>query len=131
MTDLNRRSATRCNCSTSYTVCVTAPAQTISDIYKDRWQIELFFKSVKQLLKIKTFVGTTENAVRIQIWTALISMLILRYLRLRSSFGWSLSNLTALLRQQLFVHRPLWAWLNEPYQAPESPCIQMELEFVP
>lgn len=106
-------------------------AQTITDIYKDRWQIELFFKSVKQLLKIKTFVGTTENAVRIQIWTALISMLILRYLRLRSRFGWSLSNLTALLRQQLFVHRPLWEWLNEPYQAPESPWVQMDLVFVP
>ena len=106
-------------------------AQTITDIYKDRWQIELFFKSIKQLLKIKTFVGTTENAVRIQIWTALISMLILRYLRLRSSFGWSLSNLTALLRQQLFVHRPLWSWLNDPYQAPESPWVQMDLAFVP
>jgi hypothetical protein len=104
-------------------------ALTITEIYKDRWQIELFFKSVKQLLKIKTFVGTTENAVRIQIWTALISMLILRYLRLRSSFGWSLSNLTALLRQQIFVHRPLWMWLNDPYQAPDSPSAQLDLGF--
>ena len=102
-------------------------AVTVTEIYRDRWQIELFFKSLKQLLKIKTFVGTSANAVHIQIWTALISMLILRYLRLKSTFGWSLSNLVALLRQQLFVHRPLWNWLNDPFQAPESPPLQMDL----
>jgi hypothetical protein len=106
-------------------------ALTITEIYRDRWQIELFFKSLKQLLKIKTFVGTSENAVRIQIWTALICMLILRYLRLRSTFNWSLSNLVALLRQQIFVHRPLWLWINDPYHAPESPSSQMDLEFAP
>jgi len=105
---------------------LTLEAATIAAIYRERWQIELFFKSLKQLLKIKTFVGTSANAVHIQIWTALISMLIVRYLRLRSSFGWSLSNLVALLRQQLFVHRPLWEWLEEPYQPPESPP-QLEL----
>lgn len=102
-------------------------AVTVTELYRDRWQIELFFKSLKQLLKIKTFVGTSENAVQIQIWTALIAMLIVRYLRLRSRFGWSLSNLVALLRQQLFVHRPLWAWLDEPYQAPPGLSQQMEL----
>jgi transposase len=102
-------------------------AVTVTEIYRDRWQIELFFKSLKQLLKIKTFVGTSANAVHIQIWTALISMLILRYLRLKATFGWSLSNLVALLRQQLFVHRPLWNWLNDPFQAPESPPLQMDL----
>ena len=85
------------------------------------------FKSLKQTLKIKTFVGTSANAVHIQIWTALIAMLIVRYLRLRSRFGWSLSNLVALLRQQLFVHRPLWEWLDAPYQAPESLALQLEL----
>jgi hypothetical protein len=102
-------------------------AVTVTEIYRDRWQIELFFKSLKQLLKIKTFVGTSANAVHIQIWTALISMLILRYLRLKSTFGWSLSNLVALLRQQLFVHRPMWNWLNDPFQAPESPPLPMDL----
>lgn len=105
---------------------LTIAAATIGEIYRERWQIELFFKSLKQLLKIKTFVGTSANAVSIQIWTALIAMLIVRYLRLRSSFGWSLSNLVALLRQQLFVHRQLWEWLEAPYQAPESPP-QLEL----
>jgi hypothetical protein len=91
-------------------------ASTIAAIYKDRWQIELFFKALKQNLKIKTFVGTSANAVKIQIWTALIAMLILRFLQLRSQFGWSLSNLVALLRMNLFTHRDLWAWLDHPFE---------------
>jgi IS4 transposase len=93
-------------------------ALTIAAIYKERWQVELFFKALKQNLKIKTFVGTTANALRIQIWTALIAMLLLRYLQLRSTFGWSLSNLVALLRMNLFVHRDLWAWINQPFDKP-------------
>jgi hypothetical protein len=93
-------------------------ASTIADIYKERWAIELFFKALKQGLKIKTFVGVSENSVQTQIWTALIAMLLVKYLQLRSTFGWSLSNLIALLRQQLFVYRDLFTWLNDPYQAP-------------
>jgi hypothetical protein len=93
-------------------------ARTIARIYQERWQIELFFKALKQGLKVKTFVGTSENAVQIQIWTALIAMLVLKYLQLKSTFGWSLSNLIALLRQRLFVHRDLWTWLNDPFKAP-------------
>jgi hypothetical protein len=61
---------------------------------------------------VKTIVGTSGNAVRIQVWTALIAMLLLKFLQLRSTFGWSLSNLVALLRQQLFVYRNLWTWIN-------------------
>jgi hypothetical protein len=95
-------------------------ASTIAAIYKERWQIELFFKALKQSLKIKTFVGTTENAVQTQIWTALISMLMIKYLQMKSTFNWSLSNLVALLRQQLFVYRDLFTWLNDPYQAPPA-----------
>jgi len=96
-------------------------ASTIAAIYKDRWQIELFFKALKQNLKIKTFVGTSANAVKTQIWTALISMLLLRYLQLSSSFGWSLANLVALLRMNLFTHRDLMAWLNQPFATPPDP----------
>ena len=99
---------------------LTLAASTIAAIYKERWQIELFFKAIKQSLKIKTFVGTSENAVQTQIWTALIAMLLLKYLQMRSTFGWSLSNLVALLRQQLFVYRDLMTWLNDPYQAPPA-----------
>jgi hypothetical protein len=91
-------------------------ATTVAAIYKDRWQIEIFFKALKQNLKIKTFVGTSANAVKTQIWTALISMLVLRYLQLRSTFRWSLSNLVALLRMNLFTHRDLWAWLDHPFE---------------
>ena len=104
-------------------------ATTIVAIYKDRWQIEIFFKALKQYLKIKTFVGTSANAVRIQIWTALIAILILRFLQLRSQFNWSLSNLVALLRMNLFTHRDLWTWLNYPFQTdpvpyePEQLCL--------
>jgi IS4 transposase len=93
-------------------------ASTIARIYKSRWQIELFFKALKQNLRIRTFVGTSANALQIQIWTALIAMLLLKYLQLRSRFGWSLSNLAALLRQQLFVYRNLWLWIDEPFQPP-------------
>jgi len=96
-------------------------ASTVAAIYKDRWQIELFFKALKQNLKIKTFVGTSANAVKIQIWTALIAMLILRFLQLRSQFNWSLSNLVALLRMNLFTHRDLWAWLNQPFDVLPTP----------
>jgi hypothetical protein len=95
-------------------------ATTIAAIYKDRWQVELFFKALKQSLKIKTFVGTSANAVKTQVWTALIAMLVVKYLQLRSQYKWSLSNLVALLRQQLFVYRDLYKWLDEPFQAPPA-----------
>lgn len=88
-------------------------ARTIAAIYKERWQIELFFKALKQNLRIKTFVGTTANAVHIQIWTALIAMLLLKYLQFRSALHWALSNLVALLRWNLFTYRDLWAWINQ------------------
>jgi IS4 transposase len=95
-------------------------ASTIAAVYKDRWQVELFFKALKQTLKIKTFVGTSANAVRTQVWTALIAMLVLKYLQMKSKFSWSLSTLAALLRQQLFFYRDMWAWLDDPFQAPPA-----------
>ncbi len=104
-------------------------ATTIAAIYKERWQIEIFFKALKQNLKIKTFVGTSANAVKIQIWTALIAMLILRFLQLRSQFNWSLSNLVALLRMNLFTHRDLWAWLNKPFEIPPVPYEPEQLKL--
>jgi hypothetical protein len=91
---------------------------TIARVYKDRWQIELFFKALKQNLRVKTFVGTSRNALHIQVWTALIALLLLKYLQLKATFGWSLSNLIALLRMNLFVYRDLWTWLHNPFTAP-------------
>jgi hypothetical protein len=107
-------------------------ASTIATIYRDRWQIELFFKAIKQSLRIKAFIGTSENAVQIQIWTALITMVLLRYLQLRSTWKWSLSNLVAMLRFQLFVYRDLWSWVNHPYCPPvESQASKQVLCFNP
>lgn len=100
---------------------LTLAAATVAQVYRQRWQIELFFKALKQSLRIKTFVGTSANALKTQIWAALIAMLLIKYLQLKATFGWSLSNLVALLRQQLFVYRDLWVWIDHPYQAPERP----------
>jgi hypothetical protein len=111
---------------------LTLAAATIADVYKDRWQIEIFFKLIKQNLRIKSFVGTSANAVWIQIWTALIAMLLIRVLQLKARFGWSFSNLVYFLRMNLLVYRDLWEWLNDPFIAPpaeppESAPPQMEL----
>lgn len=93
-------------------------ATTIAAIYKQRWQIELFFKALKQNLKIKTFIGTSANALKIQVWTALIAMLLLRYLQLKSRFGWAFSHLVTLLRLNLMTYCHLWPWLEDPYERP-------------
>ena len=93
-------------------------ASTIAAIYKQRWAIELFFKALKQNLKVKTFVGTSENALRIQIWTALIAILLLKWLHHLSKAGWSLSNLAAMLRLNLLTYRALQEWLNDPFETP-------------
>lgn len=91
-------------------------ASTIAAIYKERWQIELLFKALKQHLKIKTFVGTSENAVQVQRWIALLAMLLLKFLQLKSTWPWSLSNMAALLRFNLLTYRDLWTWLNAPFE---------------
>ena len=93
-------------------------ATTIAAIYKDRWEIELFFKALKQNLKVKSFVGTSQNALRIQIWTALLTMLLLKWLHHLSHAKWSLSNLASMLRMNLFTYRDLTAWLDNPFGTP-------------
>lgn len=93
-------------------------ATTIAAIYKDRWEIELFFKALKQNLKVKTFVGTSQNALRIQIWTALIAILLLKWMHHLSKANWSFSNLTSLLRMNLFTYRDLSRWLDHPFGTP-------------
>lgn len=95
-------------------------AYTISEIYRRRWDIEIFFKELKSSLKIKSFVGTTENAVMIQIWTALISYVMLRYLKQIAKYGWSLSNLVAALRGCLFLKIDLRGFLDEPFKPPDE-----------
>ncbi|MCZ7591045.1 MAG: transposase [Kiritimatiellae bacterium] len=104
-------------------------ASTIAQIYKARWQIELFFRDLKQNLRIKTFVGTSANAVYIQIWTALIAILLIKYLQFKSKCGWHLSNLVALLRLNLFTYRDLWVWIERPYETPPLPPPFVQAEF--
>lgn len=104
---------------------------TMAQIYRERRQIELFFKALKQNLRIKTFACTSANALKTQIWTALIAILLLKYLHLRSRSGWSLSTLVALPRWNLFTYRDLEDWLDDPYAEPPDPpeWIQMELSW--
>jgi hypothetical protein len=105
-------------------------ATTIAKIYRDRWEIELFFKVLKQHLKIKTFVGTSPNALKTQIWTALIAVLILKYLQFCSKWNLALCRLVALLRLNLFSYRDLWDWLNDPFETPPKlPDPQLTLAF--
>ena len=96
-------------------------ANTITELYRTRWQIEIFFREIKQLLHIKSFIGTSENAVMIQIWTALITILILKTLKAMAKFGWYLSNLVAFIRLNLFVKVDLIGWLDHPFSEHPPP----------
>lgn len=106
-------------------------AKTISQIYKDRWQIELFFKSIKQQLKVKSFLGTSKNALLSQLWVALIAYLMLSYLKFRSKFQWSIYTLMEILPVNIFSRRYIWDWLNDPYhqQATNKPPGNLQLNF--
>lgn len=95
-------------------------AATVAELYKQRWRIEVFFKELKQHLKIKSFLGINENSMHIQIWTALITMLLLRVLREQATFRWNLSNLVVFLRVNLFVKIELFLWLNNPFYSPRE-----------
>lgn len=107
----------------------TLAASTIARAYKDRWEIENFFKILKQNLKIKTFLSTSPNAVWTQIWTAVIAMLLVRYLQIKSKFNWSFSNLIYFLRMNLFVYRDLWDWLHRPFVAPDPGEQPLQFRF--
>jgi len=96
----------------------TWTANTISELYKGRWNIEAFFKMLKQHLKIKTFIGTSLNAVMIQIWTAMTAILLMKYLKQRGKYNWSMSNLIAFLRMGLFLKLSLQQWLDKPFKPP-------------
>jgi hypothetical protein len=96
-------------------------ANTISELYKSRWQIEIFFREIKQLLHIKSFIGTSQNAVMIQIWTALITILMLKALKEMAKFKWHLSNLVSFIRLNLFVKIDLNQWIDNPFQECNDP----------
>lgn len=91
-------------------------AKSIADIYKQRWQVELFFKWIKQNLKIKAFLGVTENAVMTQIMSALCVYLLLAYLKFQSKINQSLQQIIRLLQLNLFTRRSLLDLLQPPDQ---------------
>jgi hypothetical protein len=93
-------------------------AKTIADIYKSRWQIELFFKWIKQNLKIKTFLGTSKNAVMTQIWIALCVYLILSYLKFSSCMDRSIQQILKLLQLNLFERRELIPLIQGKHAGP-------------
>jgi len=99
-------------------------AKTVADIYKARWQVELFFKAIKQNLKIKTFVGTSKNAVMTQIWIAMCVYLLLAFLKFQSQSGQSIQQILRVLQLNLFEKRELMALLRgdpPPNHAPPNP----------
>jgi hypothetical protein len=108
---------------------MTLAASTIAAAYKDRWEIETFFKILKQNLKIKSFLSTSPNAVWTQIWTAVIGILLIRYLQIKSRHKWSFSNLMYFLRMNLFVYRDLWDWLDHPFVPPDLTQLPAQLAF--
>lgn len=104
-------------------------ASTVAELYKARWEVEIFFKQIKQNLKIKSFIGTTENAVMIQIWTAMITMLLMLFLKSKAKFAWHLSGMITFLRLNLFVKMNLWEWLNKPFDKPPDEPGNYQLKF--
>jgi len=109
----------------------TWSAKTIGQIYKERWQIELFFKAIKQQLKVKSFVGTSKNALLSQLWIALTAYLMLSYLKFKSKFGWSLYTLCSILPVNLFARRDIWDWFSAPFHERGNvpPDISQQLQF--
>ena len=105
-------------------------ASTIAELYKARWQVEIFFREIKQLLHIKSFIGTSENAVLIQIWTALITILILKALKAMAKYNWHLSNLVAFIRLNLFVKIELVNWINKPFIDNKAPPVKNNLQGI-
>jgi hypothetical protein len=100
---------------------MTWTANTIGELYKSRWKVEIFFRDIKQLLHIKSFIGTSQNAVMIQIWTALITILMLKVLKAMAKYNWHLSNLVAFIRLNLFVKIDLQLWLDKPFEEHDKP----------
>jgi Transposase DDE domain/Domain of unknown function (DUF4372) len=109
-------------------------AGTIADIYKKRWQIELFFKRIKQNFQLHYFLGDNENAIRIQLWCTLIADLLLRIIKDKVKRKWSMANLSGLVRLHLGTYINLYAFLSNPEKALnnyEHPYTKMQQSLFP
>lgn len=89
-------------------------ASTIAQIYQKRWQIEVLFKRIKQNFPLSNFLGDNENAIRIQIWCALIADLIINLIKRKAKRKWSFANLSSMIRIHLMTYTHLIAFLNNP-----------------
>lgn len=105
----------------------TLSAKTIADIYKSRWDIELFFKWIKQNLKIKTFIGTSENAVKIQIWTAMIAYLLTEYIRFKSKTSFPILKTFRILSENVLSHAEVFQLLMK--KSPPNFCQKSSGDF--
>jgi putative transposase len=101
-------------------------ADTIAAVYKDRWQVELFFKAIKQSLQIRAFVGTSRNAVMTQLWIALIVYLLVAFARYAAKSGWTVQRMLRVLQLNLFERRGL-ADILSPVPPDKESVIQMRL----
>ena len=97
---------------------------TIAELYEARWDVKRFFRDIKQQLHIKSFVGTSQNAVMIQIWTAMITILLLKLLKTKAKFAWYFSNLVAFIRLNLLVKIHLQKWLDKPFFDPPDKSLE-------
>ena len=104
-------------------------AKTVADIYKSRWQVELFFKWIKQHLKVKSFVGTSRNAVMTQLWIAMCVHLLLSYIKFANRLAWSLNEILRVLQLNLFDRRPILDVLEPASDPPTGPPEQLQLKF--
>lgn len=89
-------------------------AEKITLIYKKRWQIELLFKQLKQNFPLKYFLGDNENAIEIQIWTAMLANLLITLVRSRLKRKWAFSNMVSIIRQQLMNYIDIYCFLEDP-----------------
>jgi len=107
----------------------TLPTLVIAQLYKQRWQVELFFKWIKQHLRIKAFFGVSENAVRIQVWTALSAYLLLAIVKKRLFLPHDLHEMTQILRLHLFAKMPVLSMFFAPQPQIQTPndCKQLSL----
>ncbi len=103
------------------------PALVIAQLYKQRWQVELFFKWIKQHLRIKSFYGTSENAVRVQVWTAITAYVLLAIVRKRLGLPQDLYAMTQILRLHLFAKTPVLSLFFEPPEEKENACSSNQL----
>ena len=101
-------------------------ASTIAAIYKDGWQVELFFKAIKQNLKIKAFVGQSKNAILTQVWIAMITYLLLAFARYSAKTGWTVQRILRVIPLNLFERRSLQEILNPDPHRVEKDESQMK-----